>query len=410
MSSRLHTEPDFAAELPTIFAAMSQLRELEAQLNDLFPQRDFLIRQMILAVLTRMNVLNYGTYGTGKSFLIKQFMEGIGAKEGEVFSIELTRYTAESDLFGPIDVPAMREEGVQRRNPDNTIREARFADLGELLDAQHLLRSLLGILNERYYSRGADSGPVPLHTAFASTNVDPVDLLKKYPNGDAVIDRFVFQSTVGWLTDHDDLLTIMRNFRSGITVNPRVDHEALLAAAGLVSKPTDQIDPTLLDTVVEIALTARREVEDFRAFSDRAFCLWLPVLEANAILNGRYKVVPADLWALKYVICNGLPEQERAFDVVIRPIIEEAVARHGAMSVDDAILMAIQAIKTSYPSGWNSLSSANDLVAYRRRLEGHLSEVRKMRPELESTEREVRSLNDRLAASVAEVEDLIVGG
>lgn len=406
------TEQDFEQDFEAIFEAMNQLAQLETELNGLFPERDFLMRQMVLAVLTKMNVLIYGTFGTGKSALIKQFMRGLEAEKNELFSIELTRFTTESDVFGAVDVPLMREEGVQRRNPAGTIREARFADIGEIFDAAQLLRSLLGVLNERYYSRGVDSGPVPLHTAIASTNIDPQDLLKRHPESGAVVDRFLFQCRVHWLHEDESLHRMFQNFLGGLTPETVVDHDSLMLAANLVASPTDQINPDLLPAYVQVVTAVREKwsAKGWRKFSDRAVCLWLYVLEANAILNKRYNVTPADFHALKYVVCDGGDaEQLVAFDEVAGPIITKAADEYTAMSIDEAIKLAIEAIRSDWPDAADSTTDPIDLVIMRRLFEGHRQKVETMKPELPATQAHVLKLRSDVDERIRLIDTLIRG-
>jgi len=406
------SEGDFADELDGIYEAVDQLSQLEVELNGLFPGRKFLIHQMVLAVLMRMNVLINGIYGTGKSALIKQFFQGLGANDDELFAIELTRFTTESDVFGGVDVPALRNEGIQRRNPKGTIRDATFADIGEIFDAVQLLRAMHGILNERYYSRGVDSGPVPLHTAIASTNISPEELLKKYPEGDAVLDRFLFQCKVDWLKDEDDLLTMFQNYRDGLTPETSVDHDKLLTAAKLVTSATDQIDPSLMPTFVKIVAAVREEwnKHNWRKFSDRALCLWLNVLEANAILNRRYKVQLTDFQALKYVVTNGDDgDQEEAFERVVSPIIEEAIEELQAMHIDDALTMAMQSIRDNWPSKPDDDTDLGDLVMMRRQFEAYSQMVDSMKPELPTTQTQINKLKSDIQTRIDLVDTLIKG-
>ncbi|HRI98282.1 MAG TPA: hypothetical protein PLZ93_21845, partial [Nocardioides sp.] len=320
------------------------------------------------------------------------------------------RFTTESDIFGATDVPAMRDHAIQRRNPAGSIRKALFADIGEIFDAMHLLRGMHGILNERYYSRGVDHGPVPLHTAVASTNISPTDLLKKYPEGDAVLDRFLFQCRVGWLQDENDLLAMFGNFREGLTPETEVDHDKLLTAARLVTSPTDQIDPKLMPIFVKVVM-AIREADPTRKFSDRALCLWLNVLEANAILNKRYSVQLSDFLALKYVVTNGYDEElDVQFDDVVVPIVEEAIEQMQAMNIDDALVMAMESIEDNWPAVPSTTTSPSDLVIMRRQFEAFRQTVSTMKPELPATQVMIDRLAAKIDDQIDELDELIVKG
>jgi len=56
-----------------IAKTVSALNELQAQMNDMFPERETLIQQFVYALLTREHVLVFGTFGTAKSLMIGRF-------------------------------------------------------------------------------------------------------------------------------------------------------------------------------------------------------------------------------------------------------------------------------------------------------------------------------------------------
>lgn len=404
VTNTIFTKNDF--DLDAAFESTAQLKQLETELNALFPEREFLIHQMILAVLMRMNVLIYGTYGTGKSELINTFIRAMGLPDSELFQIAMTRYTTESDVFGPIDVPKLREEGVQLRNPKGTIRAAKYANLEELFDNPQLLRSLLGVLNERFYSRGADSEPVPLRTAFASTNVAPKELLKEFPKADAIIDRFLFRCVTQWLQQDESLMDMFDHFLGGKTPTTQVDHDKLLVAAHVVGSPTDQFDREFLTVYLRVIKAIREHWgthDGWLKFSDRTFCLWLEVLEASALLDGRYEVTLEDLFTLRYVACDGSPEQDKAFDTNIKPIIQKAIDEAAAMGVDDAIKLAMKGVTTQLATIPTVIADA-DLVSTRRKLVKILADVDTMKPTMTVTQTAVKSLRDEIAGQIARID------
>lgn len=413
MSNRIYTRETYAPHLEDIFEAMEQLKILERELNDLFPERQFLIRQMILAVLTKTNVLIYGIYGTAKSMLIRQFIRALGASKDEIFTIEMTKYTTESDLMGAINVPLMRETGEQRRNPEGTIRRTRFADIGEFFDAPHLSRSLMGALNERYYYRGLDSERIPLHTAFASTNVEPEILIKSFPNSDAVIDRFPYQCKVRWLETQESRRQMLLNFLHGTTPETKVDYEKMLMATQLVLAPTDQITEDLIDPVLEIVqlVKTKWETMKWRQFSDRALTWWLVTMEASALWNGRYDVTASDLHMLRYVICDGgNSEQVNFFDHDIVPIIERAEETQQVTNIDQMVLITIDSIRNYWPAAPTNKTSASDLVKMRRQFGSHLQTANGIHPELPATEAKVQKLRDDIQARIELIDGLIARG
>lgn len=409
-SSPIYSERNY--NMDQIRATAEELKVLETELNGLFPERDFLIRQMILAVLSRMHVLMHGTYGTGKSLLIKQFIQGIGANKDEIFSITMSRHTTEADLFGPVHVPTLREEGIQRRNAEGTIRQARFAKIDEFFDSPHQLRSLLEVLNERRYSRGADSGDVPLHSAFAATNISPDELTRRFPENDAIIDRFLFQAKVEWLQEEGSLRTMLQGYVRGLSPVSIVSHDGLEAAAKLVQDPTDQIKSDFIDHFLEVAMLIRQEwkTEGWRQFSDRAMCLWLEILEANAVRCGRYDVTLEDLYSLKYVATDGSEAQIKAFETLVHPKVDEMIDKQRSMTKDQALRLAMDAVRGSLPTTINWAASDSELVAARRQLAVAQGKAGTMVSEQPQMQREINQLQQDIQQWINNVETLISEG
>lgn len=383
MKNRVRPQSDF--DLDSIFQTVATLRDLLEQLNELYPQRSFLITQLGLTLLVRGNHLVYGIYGSGKSELLDDLLTNLGVSPEDIFRIDMSRQTTESELIGPIDLPTLRDKGIQVRNPIGTIRNAKYAELGEFFDAPMMLRLLLSILHERKYRRGGDSQDVELRAAFASTNVAPSELIKQYKDADAVIDRFLFQCTVEWLSAVDDIRKMFNKFRKGLVPSISLDYKAMSEVSDLIISATDQLDDSIVEVIIEIVVAFRKawqakKGDGWRQFSDRAFTQWLMVAEALAILHGHYKVTLDDLYGLKYVACNGSPEQLQTFEAIVHPIIEKALKEQVPMTVDDAVMMVYEAIKAELV---NTPKQPDDdqLVTQKRRLNEMKQQVAQMKAE-----------------------------
>jgi MoxR-like ATPase len=148
----------------------------------------------LLACHAREHVLLVGPPGTGKSLFARQLFGGF---EGTTFSAQLSKWSDETVLFGPPNMKIMRERGTLEYATDGTALGANWLFLDEMFDASDvLLRTLLGILNERVFDRGAFSVDVPLESCVATSNYTRVnDVL------DAVLDRFALRVEVPVLDD-----------------------------------------------------------------------------------------------------------------------------------------------------------------------------------------------------------------
>lgn len=146
-----------------------------------------------LAALTGENVLITGEPGTAKSMQAERFFEHF--PHAKSFQAQLSKFSQEETLFGPLDVPSLRE-GEYRFNYKNTILDAHFAYIDELFDASDvLLRTLLSVLNEHKFQRGNFKVQCPLISAFGTANYSRINQVTE-----AVVDRFIFQVHVSPLS------------------------------------------------------------------------------------------------------------------------------------------------------------------------------------------------------------------
>lgn len=121
-----------------------------------------------LAAHAGAHLLLLGPAGTGKSTFARQHLAGF---EGAYFETQLSKWSDETILFGPPDLKAMREQGDIKYKSDAGLLGAHWALLDEFPDASDvLLRTMLGILEERIFSRGAFIVKVPLQGVIATAN------------------------------------------------------------------------------------------------------------------------------------------------------------------------------------------------------------------------------------------------
>lgn len=409
MKCNLKSKDSF--DMEAIYAATSQLHSLAEELNELYPQRSFLINQYALTLLTRSHHLLYGTYGTGKSALICDILSALGVDNEHIWKMDFSRQTTESEVVGPTDVVALRNDGVLMRNPKGTIRQAKYAELNEFFDAPTLNRLLLTILHERQYRRGGEQEDVPLESAFVSTNVDPEQLIKRYPDSDALIDRFPFQYQItGWLESKDDMRKIYNKFRHGMKPTTVISYDEMSLARDMIADATDQLSDSVAEVMLDIVLAVRQkwEAEKWRRFSDRAFVQWIIIAEAAAVYNGHYEVTFEDLRWLKYAACNGSPEQLTAFESIVTPIIDKAIQDQTPTDIDEALMMALEAVKKDFID-IPKRPDDKDLVSARRNLVDMMEKVKQMKPVRPENNAQVRKFEGEVADKINVIDGYFTG-
>ena len=252
------TTPAATTSLPVI---ASSIRTLQAELNELFPEREPVVTQLVYGLLTREHVLVFGTYGTGKSRLVDRFFGAF--PYANLFSVECTKFMTESNVVGIPNPKKLREEGRILHDREWTILDAQFAELDELFDANDpLLRTLLGILNERRFIRGVQREKANLHTALASTNADPEAVVKQSPTLGALVDRFLFQTQVKYLQQGASRRRMLAKYLSDERPTGGISYGGVEALATAVRDT--RIDDPVLIGVPEHPVRVKRVVAALR--------------------------------------------------------------------------------------------------------------------------------------------------
>ena len=147
-------------------------------------ERKHLLELLVLGLMTDEHLLLVGPPGTAKSLAVKRAASSIDAK---YFEYLIGRFSEPNELFGSLDLVALKE-GIVEPVTTNMLPEAEIAFLDEIfLGSTAILNTLLGILNERTYKRGAVQKKVPLRTCVGASNQLPDD-----PMLAAFADRFLF--------------------------------------------------------------------------------------------------------------------------------------------------------------------------------------------------------------------------
>ncbi|MEM1710764.1 MAG: AAA family ATPase, partial [Sulfolobales archaeon] len=160
------------------------LRELEAP----FVGRHEEALVITLALLSGEHGVLIGEPGTAKSAMVRRAASLLNAR---FFKYLLTKYTEPSELFGPIDIRALRK-GVYARVTRGKLSEAEIAFLDEIFNASSaVLNSLLSIMMERVVYDGYTEIKTPLWSLFGASNRVPEE-----PELEALYDRFLLRSYV----------------------------------------------------------------------------------------------------------------------------------------------------------------------------------------------------------------------
>lgn len=395
------------AELDRLRDIGEKLMKLIDELSYIFPERRHILTQIEYAILTRQNVLAYGTYGTGKTDMVNTLF---GCFTGaNVFGTEFNKFMTEANVIGVPNVKEMRTSGRIHYDRENGILDADFAELDEFFDANEpLLRALLGILNERQFKRGRQMEWAKLHTAIASTNGDPEKLLKEQPKLGAVIDRFLFQCNVSYVKSSENRRRMYMKYLRGEKPSIQISMDDIKFISDTVVGSNQITDPAFVE-VYDTLIETYRNASGGRVISDRRSCKLLQLVEANALLFGRYEVDYEDLMAVKWGLCvGGNDTQLETFEKIAQPIIAKA-KENQKNNIDEVQVKLLGQLERRVPVIPGSPPTEEQLVNLARDLNKLRKEVDEVKPQLGSTQDKKRLILKTIDATSAKVLDLING-
>jgi MoxR-like ATPase len=268
---------------------------IERDLNSRYLEREDVIKGMMYAIALGHHVLITGTHGTSKSALATKLFESF--VDARLFNTQCTKFMTEDVVLGIPNVKKMQEEGVIEYVTEGMMPDAHFAFLDELMDANDpVLRALLDILNERIFRRGRQYIECPLRTAVATTN-----FAKNTDQLAAVVDRFLVRMRVAPLESDDNVSKMINQHLS--------DCKSTSKPQPLTLKELDVLKATIhkvevSDEIIELYNSVvRKYVQESQGklfISDRRKCWSIQLAMAEAVANGRDKVIPSDLEAIRY--------------------------------------------------------------------------------------------------------------
>ena len=277
-------------------SAQAKMSQIFVEMNNLFVERDELIKLMELAIVTGTNLLMLGPPGTAKSAITYEMCGRI--ENANYFQWMLNKTSDPSEILGPFSVKEMENDKFMRITTGK-LPEAHIAFMDEVFKSNApTLNALLTIMNEHIFYNDGKPVEVPLISMFGASNEPPED-----ESLDAMYDRFIFRMNVQYIHDAANKKRMHSNYvdsRAGLlnmvnkTTITLEEGQALQAAAKTVKVPKDIINKFIrlisdLDRQA-VHISDRRQNECFK------------VMQGSAVLAGRNNVTLDDFKSLIYVL------------------------------------------------------------------------------------------------------------
>lgn len=108
----LNTNPSPANDIGLLQSAQAKMAAISSEMNNIFVERDELIKIMQLAIVTGSNLLMLGPPGTAKSAITYELCERI--VNANYFQWMLNKTSDPSELLGPFSVKEMENDKFMR--------------------------------------------------------------------------------------------------------------------------------------------------------------------------------------------------------------------------------------------------------------------------------------------------------
>ncbi len=327
-------------------------------------ERESLVELIALAAVAGEHLLVIGPPGTAKSEAVRRVARALG---GRVFEYLLGRFTEPSEIFGPIDLRKLKE-GVVETQTAGMLPEAEIAFLDEIfLGSTAILNTLLALLNERTFRRGATRVKVPLRVCVGASNALPDDEALA-----AFGDRFLLRAFLDPIADPRLEELLEGGWSLGLK---RSEQQAGMEHLDVLAAAVDAADLAPVRPALAHAIRVLRK--NGVMLSDRRAVKAQRLVAAAAVMAGRSRPTEADLWPLLTAVPTR--EAQTAAREALRDVLAKSENAALAAAAAEASLGPLARAARIAQAGEEALAmrpaGADEIAGWKLKLEGIAREI-----------------------------------